>query len=258
MSSTLACMTGPAEITVVTWNAQGSRGLDEAAVAAALGAFEPDLVLLQEVQRTQLGALRAAMGMTDARWRFKHWAITVPAEGLGLLSVQPFDRVRSKVLAHAWQFWNWRRRIAIHFDLPVGESVGLPASRPAVLRGVNVHLGAGVTHDERTRQARTLLGSAPGAHLIAGDLNAEPESSELACFAEHGFSDAERGLHGDRPRPSTNWKPGPRTDPPTQRLDYLLIRSDLEATEAFVPVDWQAWAPLSDHLPVIARLRVHV
>jgi endonuclease/exonuclease/phosphatase family metal-dependent hydrolase len=228
-----------AGLTVVTWNAQGSHRLDVARAAEALAAFEPDVVLLQEVQRRQLGALRVALGTVDARWRFKHWPVRVPAEGLGLLARHPVADARAQVLAHRWQFWNWRRRVALHATLRIdGRTV----------RITDAHLGAGVPHDERVRQVEALLD---------GALNAEPGSPELDAFGRAGWCDAEarvraRGAH----RPSTNWASGPRTTAPTQRLDYVLVRATTEVTDAFVPDDWERWAELSDHVPVVARVEV--
>ena len=61
-----AVMDVPAGLTVVTWNAQGSQGLNIDAAAAALSEFTPDVVILQEVARRQVGALRVAMYATDA------------------------------------------------------------------------------------------------------------------------------------------------------------------------------------------------
>ena len=239
-------MDGPAGLTVVTWNVQGSHGVDVAAAAAALATFRPDLMLLQEIQRRQLGALRDALSMTDARWRFKHWPVRVPAEGLGILARHPVAAARTQVLAHRWEPWNWRRRVAVHATLRVGGRLW---------RVVDVHLGAGVDHPERARQARALLDHAPDADIVAGDLNAEPASAELGVFATAGWEDAEaRRRAPGVPRPSTNWPPGARTAPPTQRLDYLLVRDATEVLDASVPDDWERWAVLSDHLPVVARL----
>jgi len=237
-----------AGLTVVSWNAQGSAGVDVARAAEALAAFAPDVVLLQEVQRRQLGALRVALGMVDARWRFKHWPVSVPAEGLGLLARHPVVDARAQVLAHRWEFWNWRRRVALHAALRVdGRTV----------RVTDVHLGAGVTHDERIRQVQALLDGAYGADAIVGDMNAEPGSPELGAFGAAGWCDAETRVRDrDGLRPSTNWASGPRTEAPTQRLDYVLVRAVTEVTEAFVPDDWERWATLSDHVPVVARLTV--
>ena len=238
-------MDAPAGLTVVTWNAQGSQGLDIDAAADALARFAPHLVILQEVQHRQVGALRAALGARDARWRFKHWPVKVPAEGLGIISKLPLRNVRSHRLAHPWEAWNWRRRIAVRAEIEVGDRV---------VPFVDVHLGAGVPVAERLRQAALLLQIASGASLIAGDLNAGPESAELDEFSQFGWRDAERRLHGDAPPPATNWHEGPRVKRPTQRLDYLLVRDRVSVHEAFVPDDWKPWTLLSDHLPLVARL----
>jgi endonuclease/exonuclease/phosphatase family metal-dependent hydrolase len=235
-----------AGLTVVTWNAQGSRGVNIALAADALAALAPDVVLLQEIRRHQLGALRVALAMIDARWRFKHWPVRVPAEGLGILARHPVDDAHTQVLAHQWAFWNWRRRVALHATLRVGTRT---------VRIADVHLGAGVDHAERSRQARLLLDHVRGVNIVAGDLNAAPGSAELDAFDEAGWTDAEfRCRNGDPRAPATNWAPGPRTAAPTQRLDYLLVRDTTEVLEAYVPDDWARWAALSDHLPVVARL----
>lgn len=238
----------PAGLTVVSWNVQGGRGLHVALAADALSAFAPDVVLLQEIQRRQLGALRVALSAIDARWRFKHWPVRIPSEGLGLLARHPVDDARVQVLAHGWRFWDWRRRIAVHASLRLGARS---------VRVSNVHLGAGVAHDERDRQGHAVLDGAYAAAVIGGDFNAEPESRELATFTRAGWVDAEHRARPDGvPRPSTNWASGPRTTPPTQRLDYVLVRTSTPVIDAFVPDEWTQWAVLSDHLPVVARVEL--
>src|SRR3954471_18300059 len=89
-----------AGLTAVGWKLQGSHGLDIGAAAEALHSLDAQLMLIQEIQHRQVGALRAAMGVADARWRFKHWPVKVPAEGLGVLSTLPLSEVRGSVLAH--------------------------------------------------------------------------------------------------------------------------------------------------------------
>jgi endonuclease/exonuclease/phosphatase family metal-dependent hydrolase len=237
-----------AGLTVVTWNAQGSRGINIALAADAIAELTPDLVVLQEIQRRQLGALRVAMSMIDARWRFKHWPVRVPAEGLGILARYPVADAHVRVLARRWAFWSWQRRIALHATLNLGDRV---------VRVADVHLGAGVGGDERTRQARVVLDHVRGVDIVAGDLNAAPGSAELDAFGAAGWTDAElRARVGDPRAPATNWAPGARTAAPTQRLDYLLVRDTTEVLSAYVPDDWERWAVLSDHLPVVARLAI--
>lgn len=231
-------------VTVVTWNTQGSRRPDPAALAAALERFAPDIVLLQEVQRGQLRAIAAATGWSGI-WRFKHWGVRVPPEGLGILARGSVGAVRTQVLAHRWAWWNWRRRVAVHATVAVaGRSIAV----------VDTHLGAGVTSEERMRQAAALLAAVTAPLVIAGDLNAEPGSAELRSLRDAGWWDAERRFRPAVRRPATNWPAGPRTGAPTQRLDYLLVRDDTEVLDAFVPDDWEHWAVLSDHVPVVARL----
>jgi endonuclease/exonuclease/phosphatase family metal-dependent hydrolase len=236
-----------AGLTVVTWNAQGSHGLDVPAAADALGALRPDVLLLQEVQRHQLVALAGAMAMPHARWWFKHWPVRIPAEGLGVAARFPLDRVETQTLARRWQPWSWRRRVAVHATV-MARSGRVPV--------VDVHLGAGVTVEERIRQARSLLDRTQADAVVGGDLNAGPGSRELAILTATGRSDAEARCRAPgTPAPATNWGPGPRTAPPTQRLDYVLVPDGVTVTDAFVPDDWACWAQLSDHVPVVARVR---
>ncbi len=60
---------------VLTWNLQGSRGVDTGAVADVIMRVDADVVMLQEIQRGQASRLAAAVGMPGHRWAFKHWAI---------------------------------------------------------------------------------------------------------------------------------------------------------------------------------------
>ena len=76
---------GAVPIRVTTWNLQGRARPDLGAVAEVLTELEPDVVLLQEVQRRQVERLSAALGWSSA-WRWKHWPMVYPAEGLALLS----------------------------------------------------------------------------------------------------------------------------------------------------------------------------
>jgi endonuclease/exonuclease/phosphatase family metal-dependent hydrolase len=236
-----------AGLTVVTWNAQGSHGLDIDAAAAALREFDAQLILIQEIQRRQLGALRVAMYAADGRWRFKHWPVKVASEGLGVLATQPLADVRGWVLAHRWEVWNWRRRVMVECSVELGSRR---------VRFVDVHLGAGVPVAERVRQAEMVMDRSGGALVIAGDLNSGPESAELAAFATRGWIPAEQRLTAHVETSATNWKPGTRIAAPTQRLDYVLVRESVEVVEVFVPSDWERWASLSDHLPVVTRLRL--
>lgn len=233
---------------VLTWNVQGRESPDLEQVASHVEASGADVVALQEVTRRQARRLATLLGW-EAEWRFKHWSVVVPAEGLALMSPHPIQGAATTHLAHRYRPWSWRRRIAI------GATV---AVRDEALGVVVVHLGAAVGDEERTRQARSAIGAleATGAPegVIAGDLNTHPGSPVLASFAASGLRDAWEVARAGEPGP-TNWRPGPRDRPPTQRLDYVLVTAGLVVVAAEVPdardAGFERFAALSDHLPVI-------
>lgn len=231
---------------VVTWNLQGRERPDLDAVTAAILRFDVDVALLQEVQRSQARSLARRLGWFH-EWRFKHWPVVVAAEGLAVLSPLPFAAVERQILAMPWSFWSWRRRIAVAATLP-----------DTGIRVVDTHLGAGVGDAERTRQAQLtveMVGEGPG--LVAGDLNTSPGSPVLRAYRDAGFEDAWSAVDGGHG--PTNWKPGPRDEPPTQRLDYVLVGGGVRVVDAWVPSGDEAverFGPLSDHVPLVVTLDV--
>lgn len=225
---------------LVTWNLQGRARPDLDAVARVLVDLQPDLVLLQEVQRGQARRLARRLGWFQV-WRFKHWPLVVPAEGLALMSPRPLAPVERRVLAMPWSFWSWRRRIAMATTVDQGD-----------VRVVNTHLGAGVEMAERARQAvLTVSMAGPGPAVIGGDLNTHPGSPVLRVYEDSGFTDA-WSVVSDEPG-ATNWAPGHRDAPPTQRLDYVLVAGGVVAREASLPgstASVERFGPLSDHIPL--------
>jgi endonuclease/exonuclease/phosphatase family metal-dependent hydrolase len=116
-----------------------------------------------------------------------------------------------------------------------------------------------------------------GLWVVTGDLNAEPAEPAHRLFLDAGFSDAyaaaghpecapeqRRGCTGGRGEVDLD-------DPtalPTERIDYILVRSSGECAVSFDPADVDAWAAApvppvgesrvvwaSDHAGVLARLR---
>jgi len=124
------------------------------------------------------------------------------------------------------------------------------------VRFVDTHLGAGVPAAERVRQANLVSARADGAVVIAGDLNARSAVRGAARVGGVRMDGCRTESSLGTASPATNWQPGPRVAPPTQRLDYVLVRDSVEVVDAFVPTDWERWAGLSDHLPVVTHLRV--
>lgn len=238
---------GSDAVRVLSWNVQGRELTSPPDVARVIDAFRPDVVLLQEVQRRQARAIAEWLGWRDT-WRFKHWPVVYPAEGLAVLSPLTPGRVRKIVLAEWWSFWSWRRRIAVGANVAVrGHDIGV----------VNTHLGAAVGDTERSRQAGLVVDLAEPASAVGGDMNTAPGSDVVAVFAGRGFVDAWVTVNPDVDGP-TNWPPGPRDRPPSQRLDYVFVPAPWEVVAATVPrfgePGFERFGALSDHLPVVVDL----
>ena len=226
---------------LATWNVQGHAGLDLLGVAEVLRARDPDVVALQEIRRRQALALAEELGWSVA-WRWKHWPVVVPAEGLAILQPLAIAGVEVEVLAQPWAFWSSDRRVAMAASVTRGRRV------------VDVHLGAGVGDAERSRQARLVAGMAGSRGIIAGDLNTVPGSPVMRTFREAGFRDAWEDLHTEVDRGFTHWGGRPRHGPATRRIDYVLVGPDLQVMSAEVPAygdsDFERYGLMSDHLPL--------
>lgn len=240
-----------ASVRVLTWNLQGSHGVDVGAVAGVLAEVAPDVIALQEVQRGQLRRLAAAVEARSSRWIFKNLSLPRPHEGLGLITRHRIVESRSLLLRRSPTL-RWQRRVALvaTIERTGGRGGG------AVLDLVNTHLSP---HDEgpaRRREVELIVADAAArgrAPVIVGDLNDLPGDAAPAALAEHGWRDSWSGDGG-----ATNWTGGRRIGrPPTQRLDYVFVPSGWGVERAWVVAepsrhDW--FATLSDHLPLCVDL----
>lgn len=228
---------------ITTWNLQGRERPDIASVASVLRDLGSDIAVLQEVQRRQAHDLASALGWA-VEWRWKHWPLVIPAEGMAIISSNPLIDVQTVALAHRRRFWSSRRRVAL------GATV-------AGIRVVNVHLGSGVRDQERARQALRVmeLCPKPGPAVVAGDFNALPDEVATMPFAAAGFAEA-WSAHGRDPLPTFLGRK--RRSGPVRPLDYLITRSlrvvDSPVVGSGPESDWQAFRSLSDHAPVTAQV----
>lgn len=228
----------------------------EGALAAAVNARSPDLVVLQEATRPDVvERLAAATGM-------KRWAAT-PGHSVGFMS-------RVDVAHYAWHRPPACRRAFLEVVLASG------------LRVFGVHLSAihsNWTERRRVRELRALLAAiqehAGGEHLLAGDFNTLAPGEQLdirrlprrlralawlsgrtirwqtiQMMLDARYVDGFRLLH-----PSAAGFTFPTWDPHV-RLDYVFVPS--AAAERLIQcevVDGPAGASGSDHFPLLAELQ---
>lgn len=223
---------------VVSWNIQGERELwsrgHTARLAEALAVLDADIIALQEVHRRswkvrgidQFERVRDRLGMRGV------FGATMGrsggAYGLAILSRWPFGGVaRAVPLGGAGE-----PRIALvaPVETPAGE-----------VKVIATHLAAWGWIHRRARQiqVRELISmvTAGSRSILAGDLNAHPESAELlplrscgyleSCFEEHPITHPFSG----------------------GSLDAILVTPSLRVTSAACGVE-----RISDHVPLIVEV----
>ena len=241
-------------VRVLTWNLQGSRGVDIAAVAEIIRGTGAEIVALQEIRKRQVGELGSALGMDEQWWVFKHWPVVGPPEGAAVLTPHRLIATGSVVLQRA-PFWSWRRRVVAEATLSRdGERFAI----------VNVHLSPHDATERRDREAGVVIERATTnspVPIICGDLNELPGGPAYRTFVGAGWTDAWLAVRGeaDEEAGATNWTAGPRVGrPPTQRIDYVFAPPGWLVEGCIVAVEADSFddaAGLSDHLPVVATLR---
>ena len=242
------------QVRVLTWNLQGSQGLDIASVAAVVRRNAADVVALQEVQWRQGRRLATALSVPSCRWVLKHWPIIHRPEGLAVISPHPIVGVDRFVLRRAG-FWAWRRRVGI--DVTVATEAG-------PVRVVDVHLSPHDHDADRHREAVAVVARARRRKpdpIVVGDLNEPPGARAVDELIAAGWRDAWAEVHDAADDGATNWTAGGRLGrPPTQRIDYVLVPPGARVESAVVvrstadDDDTDAMSQLSDHLPLVVTM----
>ena len=235
--------TGGSTWCVLTWNVHGSKRPDVDAVAAAIRAESPDIVVIQEVRKGQARALAAALAMRYS-WVLKHSPYTKAmgwrSEGMAIMTPHLLDAAGHSEISADQPLRSWRRRIA-QWAL-VGRS-----DRSMVMI-YNLHLSPHEDADSRRFEAARVseivaaIGDDPPA-IVAGDFNDADDPTII---------DALPGVEHVVP---ANSNP---SDRPTQLLDHVLLPADAVDVSASVPSGGSDWAAISDHLPVTVRFALPI
>jgi len=260
--------TGP-PVAAMTWNIRIGAGPEGPlkpgttanlrAIAAAIVEEGADVVLLQEVDRNsartartdQLALLGEATGMHTA------WAPAIETDamayGIGLLSRWPIGSTEVVRLPFV-DYAPLNKDIPAYYGEPRVALVARLEGMPVTI--INTHLG--LTKEQRLAQIEVLTRlaiaeeSAGRAVILGGDLNAEPDAPELlplrAALRDvyHGHTD-KWGLEHDLSVRDRLTFPALKPD---RCIDFLFLSRDVFTLES-VTIPQR---PLSDHLPVMARL----
>jgi endonuclease/exonuclease/phosphatase family metal-dependent hydrolase len=226
------------EWSVLTWNVHGSAQPDVGALAAAIRAESPDVVVLQEIRKRQATALATTLRLRYS-WSLKHRPYTIAmwwrAEGMAIMTPHLLDAVGHTEVSDEEPMRSWRRRIA-QWGL-----VGRPDRSMVMI--YNLHLSPHDDADSRRDEAARVhalvatIGDDPPA-VVAGDFNDadDPTIIDLLPGVEH--------VAPAMSNPA---------DAPTQSLDHVLLPADAHGVSVSVPGGGPAWAAISDHLPVTVR-----
>lgn len=224
---------------VTTWNVHGSEQPALDRVAEALRVESADVILLQEIRRSQAITLSRSLGARFA-WARKHYpysrAMYRWAEGLAIMTPHTLAAAGHAELTSRQSHNSWRRRIA-QWGL-IGRSDG------STVRAYNVHLSPHEDAAARRAEAVRLTelvsehGDTIDDVVVGGDFNDDLDASVIYALP---------GIEHITP-PNTN-----PAEEPTKLLDHVLLPAGATDVSVTVPSGDATWAALSDHLPVTVR-----
>jgi endonuclease/exonuclease/phosphatase family metal-dependent hydrolase len=241
---------------LVTYNVRHCRGTDGRVaperVAQVIAALEPDIVALQEVDvgRARTGGLDQAEEIARLVGMFAHFhpALHIEEERYGdaLLTHLPSRLKRADALPGLLQRPGLEPRGALWVEVSAGD---------VALQVLTTHFG--LLGAERIAQAEALLGpdwlGDPACRVptvLLGDFNATGWSRAYRRLSRR-LTDARR-LTGDR-----RWRGGASFPSrfPLLRIDHVFV-SEQVAVERVAVVDTPLARQASDHLPVLAEIRI--
>lgn len=244
-----------ASLSVMSYNVHAGVGTDGRhdldRIARVISEADVDVVALQEldVGRKRSEGLNQARAIAERlqMHHFFHPAINLEAEQYGdaILSREPIR------LRHAGILPTWKSPLAFEPRGALWVTLDLTGGAVQI---INTHLG--LSGRERIEQVNALAGPAWLGHddcktntVFCGDLNALPGSPahrHLAAVMIDSQSHLSRW----------SWRPTFPSRCPLLRLDYIMVSPDVTFEDVEV-IRTPLARVASDHLPVVARLRLH-
>lgn len=225
----------PKELRVLTWNLHHGVGedgkLDLARIAKVITDQQPDIVLLQEVDKncTRSGQVDEAAELarlTQMKFVFgKAMDLQGGEYGQAILTKEEPANLKVHPLPSSGEP---RIAVSITLNSPLGQ-----------ITVASVHLDA-VDEARQLAQAQVCaaaLLASPNPVILAGDFNAKPDSRTVANFAQAPWTIVPKEA------PTATF-PAAK---PTSEIDYIILRG----LQAAKPATVVAEAGASDHRPVL-------
>jgi endonuclease/exonuclease/phosphatase family metal-dependent hydrolase len=236
------------DVTVMTFNIASAVETDNALepIAGYIGRFQPDAVGIQEVDRSwsRSGSLDQAQELGDMlgmSWSFDA-NLDCAAEDL---DGDGFCQYGTAVLTR----YRLRASASRQYRLPhpAGDEPRGLAQIGVMIGGrrvtvFNTHLSVyAAARRQQVRYILRVLAGIRGPFVLLGDFNARPDAVEIR-WLDARLVDAARVAHVRRPTVAGT------------RIDYVFASRGVQVLGARVPDP--ASPPVSDHRPLIARLRI--
>jgi endonuclease/exonuclease/phosphatase family metal-dependent hydrolase len=211
-------------------------GMDLEAIVDVIAAEDPDVVVLNEVNRARL-----TNGFVDTLLLVSKRLDMPYVFGPNLPDGQYGNAILSRYPILEWE--------NIHYTRNTTEVRGLlraviqAGTQPITFLATHLDHIEGPEH-VRAEQVREALDQWMGDPrvVLLGDLNAEPDAPELQGIYDAGFQDVLAVTGQDDA--FTFWEPEP-----SRRLDFIFLTPDLPLVRA-----WVVPSRASDHLPVLAEV----
>ncbi|MCP4516709.1 MAG: hypothetical protein GY824_15955, partial [Delftia sp.] len=211
--------------------------MDLQAIAAVIAAQDPDVLVLNEVNRA-----RATNGFVDTLALISHRLDAPFIFGPNYADGQYGNALLSRYPILEWDNTRYSR-----------DSTEIRGLLRAVVQAPGGPLTLYATHldhvrdpgNARAEQVSEMLAAWSGKPraILLGDLNAEPDAPELQAISQAGFVDALAATGQDDA--FSYWDPVPR-----RRIDYIFLTPDLALQQA-----WVVQSRASDHLPVLVEVQ---
>ncbi len=212
--------------------------MDLEAIVAAIQTEEPDILVLNEVNRT-----RAINGYTEVLS-----LISIETKMPFILGNNYADGQYGNALLTNLPVIEWDNT---HFEHNTTETRGVlrvvieTAAGPVTLYGTHLdHIAS--PKDVRQEQAAEVLDlwNQNPRSIFLGDLNARPETPEIQQIYAAGFVDVVEAT--EQGEVFTFWTPDPE---PGYRIDHIFVTPDLEFGAVRIPS-----TRASDHLPIVVEI----